>query len=161
MPLQTQVYQYQSRGIPGEFADSSPRRVAPYIVNATAEAMPIVGYAFTQGTNDNDANVGGTGAFLGVLVEPKQYANYMNLEPTLTLKNGSIGEICSFGHIFVKSTTAVKPNYVAAFDPATGAISAYVDADTATTAKMTLIPNAKFIQISAEIGDVAILELNN
>lgn len=161
MTLQTQVYQQQSRGIVGEFADNSPRRVAPYNVMKTDDAEPVVGYAFTQGTNDNEANVGGSGAFLGVLVAPKQYANYQNLNPTLNLKNGAIGEICSFGHIYVKSATAVKPNYVAAFDPATGAISAYVDAATVTTAKLTLISNARFIQYSAEVGEVAILELGN
>lgn len=161
MTVQTAVNQFQSVGIQGEFSDNSPRRVAPYTVLATGEKPPMVGYAFTQGTKDNEAVVGGSDTFLGVCVNPKNYANYKNLDPTMELKSGSIAQICSFGHIYVKSSTAVKPGYVAAYDPADGSISGYVDATAVTTAKLTLIPGAKFIQVSTAAGEIAILELNN
>jgi hypothetical protein len=157
--VQTAVNQYQVLGVPGEFADDSPSRVAPYSCLANSTAQPTVGYAFTQGTADNEAIVGGTGAFLGVLVEPKQYANYANLNPTMAVNPGTNGEICSMGHIFVTSLTEVKPNYVAAFDNATGAISGYAAAASIPETS-TQIPG-KFIKVSAPAGQVAILELGS
>lgn len=157
--VQTSVGRYQVLGVPGEFADDSPHRCAPYSVLANSSAQPTVGYAFTQGTNDNEAVVGGTGAFLGVLVEPKQYANYANLNASLEVNEGIFGEICDMGHIFVKSATAVAPGYVAAFNPSTGAISGFAtQADIPDT--HTQIPG-KFIKVSAAANHVSILELGS
>ncbi len=157
--VQTSVNQYQTLGVPGEFADSSPKRVAPYAVLANSTAQPTCGYAFTQGTNNNEAIVGGTGTFLGVLVEPKQYANYANLQATLEVKAGTAGEIATMGHVFIKSATAFAPNYVAAFAQATGEISAYADVASIPETS-TQIPNAKFIEVSGDANTVGILELN-
>lgn len=157
--VQTAVNQYQTLGVPGEFADDSPKRVAPYAVLANDGAQPTCGYAFTQGTNDNEAIVGGTGTYLGILVEPKQYANYANLQASLEVKPGTAGEIATMGHIFVLSATAFAPNYVAAFNNTTGAISAYA-ASGSVPSGSTLIPNAKFIQVSGNANTVGILELN-
>lgn len=159
MAIQKSVNQYQVLGVPGEFADDSPHRCAPYTCLANETAQPIVGYAFTQGEADNEAVVGGTGAYLGVLVEPKQYANYANLNPSLAVNPGTFGEICDMGHIFVTSATEVKPGYVAAFDNTTGAISAYADAASIAEGS-TQIPG-KFIKVSAAAGQVAILELGS
>ena len=159
MTVQTTVNKFQVLGVPGEFADDSPSRVAPYSCLANESAQPTVGYAFTQGTNDNEAKVGGTGAFLGILVEPKQYANYANLNASLVVKAGTNGEICDMGHIFVKSATEVKPGYVAAFANATGAISAYASAASIPETS-TQIPG-KFIKVSAAANGVAILELGS
>ena len=161
MTVQTAVNKYQVIGVPGEFADDSPSRVTPYSVLANSSAQPTVGYAFTQGTNDNEAKVGGTGAFLGVLVEPKQYANYNNLNSSLEVKPGTNGELCDMGHIFVKSATVVKPGYVAAFNQTTGAISAYATAGDIPGSGYTQIPG-KFIKVStANANEVAILELGS
>lgn len=158
--VQTAVNQYQTLGVPGEFADDSPKRVTPYAVLANSSAQPTCGYAFTQGTADNEAKVGGTGVFLGILVEPKQYANFANLQASLAVNPGTAGEIASMGHIFVKSATEFKPNYVAAFATATGAISAYADASSIPGSGYTQIPNAKFIEVSGAANTVGILELN-
>lgn len=160
MTVQTSVNQFQVLGVPGEFADDSPSRVTPFVVLANSSAQPTVGYAFTQGTNDNEAKVGGTGAFLGVLIEPKQYANNNNLTATLAVKPGTQGEICDMGHIFVVSATAVKPGYVAAFNQTTGAISAYETAASIPGSGYTQIPG-KFIKVSADANKVAILELGS
>ncbi len=157
--VQTSVGRYQVLGVPGEFADDSPHRCAPYSCLANSSAQPTVGYAFTQGTADNEAVVGGTGAFLGVLVEPKQYANYANLNASLEVNEGIFGEICDMGHIFVKSATAVAPGYVAAFANATGAISGYADAASIPDTH-TQIPG-KFIKVSAAANHVSILELGS
>lgn len=158
MTVQKTVNQYQVLGVPGEFADDSPSRVAPYSCLANSTAQPIVGYVFTQGTADNEAKVGGSGAFLGVLVEPKQYANYNgDLSASLAVNPGTNGEICSMGHIFVKSAAAFAPGYLAEYEPATGAISAIED--TLSTATAVQIPNARFIKVSGAAGAVGILEL--
>lgn len=158
MAFQTSVDKFQALGVPGEFADDSPSRVAPFSCLANSSAQPTVGYVFTQGTNDNEAKVGGSGQYLGVLVEPKQYANYNgDLSATLTVKPGTNGQICSMGHIFVKSAAAFKPGYLAEYEPATGAISAIED--TLSTATAVQVPNARFIKVSGGANSVGILEL--
>lgn len=155
--VQTSVNKYQVIGVPGEFADDSPSRVTPFACLANSTAQPTVGYVFTQGTADNEAKVGGSGTYLGVLVEPKQYANYNNLNASLEVKPGTNGEICSMGHIFVKSATAFQPGYLAEYEPATGAISAIED--TLSTATAVQIPAARFIKVSGGANGVGILEL--
>ena len=155
--VQTAVNKFQVIGVPGEFADTSPARVTPYTLAKNSSALPVVGNVFTQGSANDIAKVGGSGAFLGVLVEPKQYANKSGLTATLNLAEGQIGEICSMGHIFVKSATAFVPGYLAEYEPATGAISAIED--TLSTATAVQIPNARFIQVSGDAGHVGILEL--
>ncbi len=157
MAFQTSVNQYQVLGVPGEFADDSPSRVAPYSCLANSGAQPTVGCVFTQGTADNEAVVGGSGEYLGVLVEPKQYANYANLNPSLAVNPGTNGEICSMGHIFVKSATAFAPGYLAEYEPATGVISAIED--TLSSATAVQVPNARFIKVSGAANSVGILEL--
>lgn len=157
MGLQTSVNKFQVLGVPGEFADNSPSRVTPYTLEANSTVAPAVGCVFTQSTTgDSVAKVGGSGAFLGVCVEPKQYAN-KDLTATLNLAAGQIGEICSMGHIFVKSATQFKPGYLAEYEPATGVISAIED--TLSTATAVQIPDAQFIQVSGAAGHVGILEL--
>lgn len=160
MGFQTSVNQYQVIGVPGEFADDSPSRVAPYSCLANESAQPTVGYAFTQGSADNEAKVGGTGAFLGILVEPKQYANFANLTASLAVNPGTNGEICSMGHIFVKSATSFAPGYVAAYANATGAISAYSSAASIPGSGYTQIPG-KFIKVSGSANGIGILELGS
>lgn len=156
--VQTAVNKYQVIGVPGEFADDSPSRVTPFACLANSTAQPTVGYVFTQGTADNEAKVGGSGTYLGVLVEPKQYANYNgDLSATLAVKPGTNGQICSMGHIFVKSATAFKPGYLAEYEPATGAISAIEN--TLSTATAVQIPAARFIKVSGGANGVGILEL--
>lgn len=158
MAFQTSVNKYQVIGVHGEFADDSPSRTAPYALVANSTVQPAVGCVFTQGTADNEAKVGGSGAYLGVLVEPKQYANLNgDLSATTNVKAGTNGEICSMGHIFVKSPTAFAPGYLAEYEPATGVISAIED--TLSSATAVQIPAAKFIKVSGSANDVGILEL--
>lgn len=157
--VQTSVGQYQVLGVPGEFADDSPHRCTPYSCFSNNGVAPAVARAFTQGAADIEAVVGGTGAYLGVLVEPKQYANYANLNASMEVNAGTVGEICDMGHIYIASATAVKPGYVAAFDPATGIISGFENA-AAITEGYTQIPG-KFIKVSAAANNVSILELGS
>ena len=128
--------------------------------NATS-VLPQFACAFTQSSQGNGyAQLGGNGLFAGVLVNPKMYANYMNLAATLTLPSGSQGGLCTFGHIYVQPTTAYAIGNIAAFDPATGAINAYVNAEAVPEGFVT-IQNAQFIKYSGDANTVAVLELGN
>ena len=116
--------------------------------------------AFTQAADDGYAKLGGEGVFAGVLVNPKMYANYLNLNPTLKLPNGSQGGLCTFGHIYVRSSSAYAIGNIAAYDKTTGSISAYVNAE-AVPENAVVIPNARFIKYSGDANTVGVLELGN
>ena len=122
--------------------------------------LPQFGYAFTNGAEDGTAIIGGEGVFAGVLTNPKMYANYANLKPSMTLPNGSQGGLCTFGHLFVKSAAKFAIGNIAAYDKTTGAISAYVNSE-AVPANAVVIPNSRFIKYSGDAGTVAVLELGN
>lgn len=122
--------------------------------------LPQFACAFTQSADDGYAKLGGEGVFAGVLVNPKMYANYLNLNPTLKLPNGSQGGLCTFGHIFVRSSSAYAIGNIAAYDKTTGAISAYVNAE-AVPANAVVIPNARFIKYAGDANTVGVLELGN
>lgn len=174
--VQKSVYTAQALGVPGEFYDDSPRRVAPYILRSAAgeiaaagstleggalsTVLPTVACVFTAGDEDNEAVIGGEGAFRGVLVGPKQYANYMNLEATMSLPDGSIGQLATMGHILVKVGNAVSPDDAAVYNNVTGEISG-IESSGSAPAGSTKIPNAKFILRSAAAGETAILEITD
>ena len=127
---------------------------------ALSTVLPTVACVFTAGAEDNEAVIGGEGAFRGVLVGPKQYANYMNLEATMSLPDGSIGQLATMGHILVKVGNAVSPDDAAVYNNVTGEISG-IESGGSAPAGSTKIPNAKFILRSAAAGETAILEITD
>lgn len=127
---------------------------------ALSTVLPTVACVFTAGAEDNEAVIGGTGAFRGVLVGPKQYANYMNLEATMNLPDGSIGQLATMGHILVKVGNAISPDDAAVYNNVTGEISG-IESNGSAPSGSTKIPNAKFILRSAAAGETAILELTD
>lgn len=160
MPLQSTVNSKLAFGLVGTFYDDSARRVAPYNLTATAGGLPAtIGFAFTQGATDGTATCGGTGAFLGVLVSPHEHV-ISGLTATLELTAGTIGQLCTFGHVIVSPTTAVSVGYVGAYNNTTGAIEGYADASSVAQGS-TLIPNSKFIFVGATANQPAVLELGN
>lgn len=122
--------------------------------------LPRFACAFTYGKENGTAVIGGEGVFAGVLVNPKMYINHLNFNPTLNLPNATQGSLCTFGHVFIKSSSAYAPGDVAAYDKTTGAISAYINA-AAVPASAVLIPNAQFIKYAGNAGTVGVLELGN
>lgn len=159
MTLQKKVYQKQSLGVVGEFADSSPKRVSVYVLRANGDVEPKIGCAYTFTSKDSELKIGGTGTFAGVAAGAKQYCTD-TYDASLRLADGTVAQVCSMGHILVNVKTEVKPNYIAAFNPATGEIYGYENAEAVTAAKHTLIPNAKFVFCSADENGTAVLELN-
>lgn len=122
--------------------------------------LPTISYAFTHTDENGVTQVGGTGEFAGVLVNPKLYANYLNLQPVMTLPSGIQGGLSTFGNIYIQPESAFEIGFVAAYDNLTGKINAYVNED-AVPSGFTVIPNAKFAKYSGAAGEVAILQLGN
>lgn len=152
-------------GIEGNYyslASSSANAVAAAFtggVNAVT-VNPQIACAFTHTTTDGQAMIGGTNAFAGVLVNPKQFVNYQGLSASMELPSGIQGGLCTFGHIFVKPASSFAPGYVAAYNQANGVINAY-DAAGSIPAGFTQIANAKFIKLSGNANDTAILQLGD
>ncbi len=125
MPFQNTVRADMVAGVPGELRTSGPQRVAPWIL--CSEKPNVIGYAYTF-VSEGVAQVGGTGQFVGILVNPKGYVSYGTSEgplaPTLELPNESIGELLTMGEIYVNLIPPADIGYVVIYDTATGALSA-------------------------------------
>jgi len=103
--------------------------------------------------------MGGSGSNLQLGVAMNNgMASIATVEATLTVPAGTVADVCSFGHIFIKSKTSFEIGYKAAYDTTTGEISAYTG-DSAPAGTAT-IEGAEFIQVSGSAGEVGILSLN-
>lgn len=126
-------------------------------------APAYVGYAFSVDpsvANKAQAGNSNSGTFAGILVTPKQYANYNNLAPSMAVKDGMIGELCTFGELIVKSAHAVKPGYLGCFRSSDGQIGAAVDADH-IPAGYSVIPHATYQYYDGEADGLAVLVLGD
>ncbi len=124
-------------GVVGELAYSGPVRAAPY--NLYSSGTPnLVGNAFTVANGANPdpvtgaslagtAQVGGTGLFAGILVDPKIYASYgislSPLSPTLILPDYTIGSLAIMGEFWANVANQPNIGNLVTFDPATGNLS--------------------------------------
>lgn len=165
MGFQSSINVKQAFGVPGDFYDDSPRTVAPAIVESgtvSSVVSPVVvggAVSFKDITTNPAIVVPGGTAFAGIAVGSKQYVNYSGLDATLSLKDGSIADICTEGHIVVKSVDAVVVGYQAQYNTTTGEIGAVVAGGTASDG-FALIPNSKYVLVNAEANGLAVLELN-
>src|ERR1700761_6331884 len=107
--FQSSVNIWSAAGVVGELAFDGPMRAAPY--NLYSAGVPnLVGNAFTVTSGGSPepvgnsaiagtAQVGGTGVFAGILINPKDYASYGTasgpLNPTLVLPDYSIGQLAT------------------------------------------------------------------
>ena len=126
-------------------------------------APAYVGYAFSiDPTVASKAQAGksNNGVFGGILVSPKQYANYNNLAPSMAVKDGMIGELCTFGELIVKSAHAVKPGYLGCFRDTDGQIGAAVDSDHIPSG-YSVIPHATYQYFDGEADGMAVLVLGD
>lgn len=122
-----------------------------------------VGYAFSvDPSNANKAQAGNSngGTFAGILVTPKQYANYANLAPSMEVKSGMLGELCTFGELIVQSAHDVKPGYLGCFRNSDGKIGAAVSS-AAVPEGYTLIPHASYQYYDGEANGLAVLVLGD
>lgn len=169
MSFQTStVNVYNALGIPGAIAFDGPSRAGTFNLVSGAQAQTI-GFAFTHdnsGAVPNPAlnapsaglaRVGGTGAFAGILVNPKVYATGGGsagpLSPTLNLPNNAIGELLAMGEIFVSLPAAANVGDAVLYNTTTGALQSQANSSafTGVVATNTLTVSA-FVAGGAPLG---------
>ena len=155
MGFQSTVSPTQGFGIVGEVYDDSPKRADSYIME-TATASNKVGYAFTI-TSEGKASAGGTDPFAGILVHPKQYANYNgDFAVSNEVKQYENADLLTMGRIIVNlGATAVIGNLVK-YTNATGILGVGT-----AGAGETQVPNCKVIKFDVGANGVALIELTN
>ena len=147
MGLQTSVNIYNTLGFPGDLAFDGPIRSETFILNSSGQAQNV-GYAYTRtnggaspspSTNSpvaGTAQVGGTGVFAGILVNPKVYPLNGNssspLNPSLVLPDNAEGELLYMGEIFVALPGAANDGDLVYYDNTTGALGSTPSSGTAT-----------------------------
>lgn len=161
MAFQSIINQFQAPGIPGEFADNSPRTVQPAILSGTDNALPTIGRVFTYTAPTADpmqVTLGGEEAnFAGILVNPKELVRANGLTAGLEVAEDSIGSICREGHIWVKVDAAVTLSSIPVYNTTTGTISG---TGATVPTGYAAIPNAKFVLVNSAADGMAVLELN-
>lgn len=83
-----------------------------------------LGRAFTLDADGVSAVMGGTGAFVGIFVNPKNQAIYNGLTPTLSVPDGVVGAMAKSGYIFVSLANNSSVGQGVFFTNATGILSA-------------------------------------
>lgn len=159
MALQSTVNKQLAAGMEGEFYDNSPRRVTTYAGYGTQSADAKIGAAFTlDALKEGKANVGGSGVFAGIAVNPKEYATYNNFNATLVIPSGVAVQLCTFGHIYVRVAADTTAGQVAFFSTTDGSIKGGTAG--ATVEGFVEIKNSSFKSAAAS-GKIAKLELGN
>ncbi|KAA5921353.1 hypothetical protein F1536_23225 [Achromobacter xylosoxidans] len=140
---------YLLSGIPGNISHDGPTRAASAIIDSADETENVFGRAFTYKTGTDTVEVGGTGAFAGILINPKAYA----IDVTYA-RNGTVGEFATMAEINVQLGNDGNIGDPVSFDPATGIVSA---GETGT-----VIPGAHIArhEPSAETPRLAVIALN-
>jgi hypothetical protein len=140
-------------------SSSAASFAAETLTGGTAEAPAKIARAFTYTDVEGKAVIGGTGVFAGIAVNPKEYAMYNNFNASLVLPNGVAGQLCTFGHIFVRVTADISVGQAAFFSNTDGSIKG-ATAGTSVSG-YTEIKNSKFVEVAVTAGKIAKLELGN
>lgn len=161
MTLQSTVRAVQTTGLAGEIAREGPLRAAPWILNSSGQAN-VIGFAYHK-VSDQNAEVGGTGEFVGILGQPKEQAlvgiGASALTPTNSLADGVVGKMVSMGIIYVQldGTGAAGAVGTALYsNDTTGSIAAGTPG-----AGETAIPNAVIVLEDVADDGLAIVQLTN
>lgn len=155
--VQTVVNNKQAFGVEGSIYDQSPVRAQALIAGTGGVT---VGRACTLDPDaPTIANLGGSGAFAGIVINHLEYANHSGLSASMNVPAGSQVTLATFGHVVVRSATAFKVGYDAYYNASTGAISGVAVGGSAP-ASSYLIPNAKFVFVNGGAGELGVLELN-
>lgn len=160
MSVQSNVYEFQTPGMPGDFYDNS----AQFTRGAIVTSGGVIGNAVTYvdaAADPRRVQGGGSGLFAGIIVNGKELVRASGLSAGLSLASETVAPVCAHGNVWVKVETAVQPGYVAAFDSATGAIEGYATSAAATSGGKVVIDNADFVICTASSGGMAVLRLKN
>lgn len=139
--FQSQVNIFNALGIVGNQADNGPVRAQTWNLYSAGQAQSI-GFAFTKTTGGNpdptayppgsslagSAQVGGTGQFAGIFVNPLEQTLWGAasvggaLTPSLVVPDYSIGALATFGQFFVKLASTSLVGNLVYYDNTTGAL---------------------------------------
>jgi hypothetical protein len=129
MGFQSTVSLQQGFGVPGEQYSDGPWRAQSYIINSASAAYNNVGSTMCSVTSQGNCaagNSGGTAAFAGLLVDPKDIALFgtggIPLAPTLNVPNYTQVECATMGSYVVTLPGAAAIGDYVIYDNTTGAI---------------------------------------
>jgi hypothetical protein len=167
--FQSTVNIWSAAGVVGELAFDGPQRVAPY--NLFSSGVPnFVGNAFTVTSGGNPepsgnsalagtAQVGGTGPFAGILVNPKDYESYGTvngpLNPTMVLPDYSIGQLADMGFYWVNLPGPANIGDLVTYDPLTGNLNSITPTASFTgTISTTTLTVSAVSAGNLQVGDI-------
>ena len=152
MAIQSTVTNDLAFGVVGEIQDTIPSVIDTYI--ADSASGNIVGYAFTQ-TEEGKAVAGGSGVFVGILSNPKAYANYnTDLEANTEIRQGTIGEFLTKGRLLLNVGGAGAIGDLIYFVDATGALGVGT-----AGAGQTQIAGAEIVKYVAGANGLALVQI--
>ena len=173
MGFQSTVRADITDGIVGEFAEGGPIRAFRKILNSTAATNNVFGRAFTlTAASDDTVAAGGTGAFAGIMVSPKEHALLGTasgtLEGSLQLPNNVGATFCDMGIIYVNLEGSGAEGDNIEFDTGSvtaadaGKLYARARAESApSAANRAFVPNAKLIRNNIPGAGTAIIQITN
>ncbi len=124
--MQSTVQFFQGTGKVGDLYIDNPRIVNP--INVDSEGgNNVIGYAYTY-SDEGTCQVGGSGAFAGILIASDSYeltgSDGDPLSPSLVLANNKSGEFLVSGCPFVNLETSTTIGDSIIYEVATGKLSA-------------------------------------
>lgn len=152
MPFQNTVNIKQALGQPGDFYDAAPRRVTVYKLTGIDRTTPCVGRVFTLDAS-GEPQLGGVGAFAGLLVNPKSLAN-QGMDGQAA-SQGINAELADMGRVIVTTSGPALPGQAVLYDTATGEIVG----TGSPSGGQAAIPGATFAVFAAYAGGVAVVQL--
>jgi len=149
MGFQSTVNKAFTFGRAGEIIQDGPSRVKPWNLNNQTILPNRMGYAFTVAA-DGVAVVGGTGAFAGIMCNPKEFALYGGstgtLSPSIDLQPNSPCELMDMGIIVVYLPVA------AAYGDPVYMVQADGSLHNAAAAGRVAITNARVVNTTTAAG---------
>jgi hypothetical protein len=164
MTFQTTVNFNLGLGVVGELFDNGPYRAQPYILNSADAADNVVGRAFTV-DSEGVAEAGGTGAFAGILANPKVYSlqgdSDNTLDASLTLPNAVIAEFVTEGQMIVSLPSSAAIGDIVVYDTAgsnPGTLSTIAPGADLPVGKA--FAHARVVRFTVSAAGLAVIELN-
>jgi C-terminal processing protease CtpA/Prc len=113
-------------GVIGEISHYGPTRVTAAVLSSADEKKNLFGRAYTYNDDSVESvQVGGDGAFAGIMINPKAYRIGEEYA-----RNGTQGEFLTMGEINTEITAGVKRiNAPVVFSPDDGSLSAKATAE--------------------------------
>lgn len=156
--MQTTVNMNQGFGVVGEVVFEGPLRAQPGTVKGATAANIVVGRAFTIDSADGKFQPGGTGAFGGILANPKSLAtsgpSTGALDPTLVVPANTEAQFVTMGEILVYLTNAAAIGAGVYFVQADGTLGAGT-----AGAGQTQIANAAVKRYANAAAGLAVISL--